>query len=590
MITKRLSGMVAVALLLLLASCGKKNPSYTKFIPKDANYVIGVDVRSILQKLDKDSLSVDNMMGAFKEEGNKEDFTKALDMYNQFKDAGIDWSSRVYVAINLGNMMSGGTPGVQIVAGMSDSKKFEEFLKKQPKTKDIKTAEGFSYAGDDEAVVGWTKDAVILATAEHSRPAYDSYAPDDSTGGMTKPPSETNAGNTPVEKLKKYFALAKDASITEAEGFTDLQGKSADVNVYSQTGDMAKNFPMIAMMPKVKELLQGYSTTTLNFEDGKAVVESNGYLGKPLADILKKYAGPEVDMDLVNNYPSNNVDGVMAFSFKPELISGLVTELGFDGPANMGLGQAGLTMNDVTKLFKGDFAVVVSDFAVTKEDAGKDAYSYSREVPTAKVVFAARIGDKAVLDKLLALGQKQGFIIRNGNNIVAASNGQPVPSPYVVTITNDLLVFASDAATHSAYIAKSQKIGLPSDASGKLKGKAISMFVDFQKIMGGLGVNMFDSSNASGKAILDKAKGTFKNVYYTLDNFDGKVLTGKAEVNFVDEKKNSLAQVVRFGMYAYQQDQLDKAARAKEYDSMVPDSVITAPMIAAPADTSAMPR
>lgn len=577
MITKRLSGLVAAALMLLLFSCGKKNVSYTKFIPKDANYVIGVDVKSIIQKLDKDSLSVENMMGTFKQEGNKEDFTKALDMYNQFKDAGIDWRSRVYISVNLGNMMSGGTPGVQVVAGMSDVKKFEDFLKKQPKTKDIKTAEGFSYAGDDETAVGWNKDAVIVATAEHARPSYDNYMPD-SLGNMAKPPSQTNAGNTPVEKLKKYFALAKNASIAEAEGFSDLQGKTADVNVYSQTGDMAKNFPMMAMMPKVKDLLQGYSTTTLNFEDGKAVVESNGYLGKTLADILKKYAGPEVDMDLVNNYPSNNIDGIMAFSFKPELISGLVTELGFDGPANMGLSQVGLTMNDVNKLFKGDFAVVVSDFAITKEEAGKDAYSYSREVPTAKMIFAAKIGDKAVLDKLLALGQKQGMIIRNGNNIVLANNGQAAPSPFVITITNDVLVFASDAATHAAYLAKSQKIGLPSDATGKLKSKAISSFIDFQKIMGGLGANLFDSSNTSGKATLDKAKATFKNAYYTMDNFDGKVLTAKAEVNFVDEKKNSLAQIVRFGMYAYQQSEAEKATRMKEYDSMPMDSATTVPL------------
>ena len=66
MTTKRLSGLVAAACMLLLFSCGKKTSSYTKYIPKDANYVVGVDVKSIIQKLDKDSLSVENMMTTFK--------------------------------------------------------------------------------------------------------------------------------------------------------------------------------------------------------------------------------------------------------------------------------------------------------------------------------------------------------------------------------------------------------------------------------------------------------------------------------------------------------------------------------------------
>ncbi len=581
MTPKRLSGLVAIACMLLLFSCSKKSSSYTKYIPKEANYVVGVDVKSIVQKLDKDSLSVENMMATFKNDGNTKEMTHAMDMYKQFKESGIDWSNRVYIAVNIGNMMNGGSPGVEVVASLSDAAKFETFLKNQPKTKDVKTGEGFSYTGNDEMAIGWTKDAVIFATAEQNRPSYDDYMPD-SSGNMTKPPSATTAGNSPAEKLKTYFKLDKATSILEAEGFTDLQGKSGDVVMYSQTGNLSKSFPMIAMMPKVKDLLQGYSTTILNFEDGKVTVESNGYLGDKLASILKKYAGPETDMDLVSNYPSNNVDGVIAFSFKPELFSGFATELGFDGPANDKLRQVGLTMDDVTKAFKGNFAVVVSDFSLRNGDAGKDANSSSFSMPTAKMIFAARIGDKAAFDKILNLAQQQGLIIRNGNNISIASNGQPENTPFVISIANDVLVFASDAATHSAYLAKSQKIGLPSDASGKIKGKAISAFIDIEKILNGFGSGMFTGSDASGKAVMDKAKATFKNVYYTMDNFDGKVLTGKAEVNFVDEKKNSLAQIVHFAIYAYQQEEAEKATRMKEWNSM-PDSsaTLTPPVISA---------
>ena len=265
MTPKRLSGLLAIACMLLLVSCGKKSSSYTKYIPKEANYVVGVDVKSIIQKLDKDSLSVDNMMTTFKNDDNKNEMNHAMDMYKQFRESGIDWSNRVYVAVNLSNMMNGSTPAVEIVAGLSDPTKFETFLRSQPKTKDVKTGEGYSYTGNDEMAIGWTKDAVVFATAEHARPSYEDYLPD-SAGNMTKPPSATTAGNSPAEKLKMYFKLDKAASIVEAPGFTDLQGKNGDLVLYSQTGNLGNSFPMLAMVPKLKEMINGYyNMTTVNF-------------------------------------------------------------------------------------------------------------------------------------------------------------------------------------------------------------------------------------------------------------------------------------------------------------------------------------
>lgn len=577
MITKRLSGLLAVAVLLLV-SCGKKNPSYTKYIPKESNYVVGIDVRSILEKLDKDSLSVEKIMTTFKDETSNEKLTKALDTYNQFKDAGIDWASRVYIAASLnGSLMGGGSfnGNVEAVAGMKDSKKFEEFLKKQPNTKDIKKGDGFSYTGDGDKIIGWNEDAVIFVTAQSG--SSDDYMPD-SLGNMSKPQSANNA-TASADLLKKFFKLDKKESISEAEGFGDLQSQKGDVVVYSQSGNMAKSFPFLAMVPKLADFMKGYSTSILNFENGKVVTESTGHLGKEAADFLKKYAGPEIDWSLVENYASSNVDGVVAFSFNPTLIPGLIQYLGFEGPANMGLQQAGLTLEETGKIFKGDFAVVVSDFAISRTAAqpGKDDISgmASSTMPTAKMVFVAKLGDKAVVEKLLKMATDRGLIVRNGNMI--APNPQMTGGaafPYAISIANDQLTFASDAATLTAYQAKSGKITLPSGVESTLKGKAASAYVDVEKILAGISPTMFDSNSAAEQAVLNQAKATFKNGWYTFSNISGNSITSKAEFNLMSDKQNSLSQIIKFGIFAYQQNKIAEASRAKEMESM-------------PADTSA---
>ena len=583
MTTKRLSGLLVVA-IMLLASCGKKNPSYTKYIAKDANYVVGIDVRSILEKLDKDSLSVEKIMTTFKDETSTENFTKALDTYSQFKDAGIDWTSRVYVAvtINSGGFMGGGSSfsgNVEAVAGVKDVKKLEEFLKKQPNTKDIKKGDGFSYTGDGEKMIGWNDDAVLFVT---SQSGYAGYNVSDSSD-MNKPQSAENA-TASTDLLKKFFKQDKKESIAEAEGFSDLQSQKGDVVVYSQSGNMVKGF--LVTVPKLADFIKGYSTSVVNFENGKVVTESTSHLTKEAADFLKKYAGPEVNWNLVENYASSNVDGVVAFSFDPKLIPGLVQYLGFEGPAGMVLPQAGLTLEETGKIFKGDFAVVVSDFAMSGQpmQPGKDdaMSSAGSSMPTAKMVFVASIGDKAVFEKLLKLGTDKGFIVRNGNNIMP--NPQMTggtPFPYAISVANDQLVFASDATTLAAYQAKSGKITLPSGVESTLKGKAASAYVDAQKIMGGISPTMFSENSASEKAIFDQAKATFKDGWYTFSNLSGSSITSKAEFNMMNDKQNSLSQIIKFGMFAYNQTKAERAARKTEMESMPSDSadMMAPPMV-----------
>ena len=86
---KRLAGLVVVAMMLLTA-CSKKGPSYTRYIPKNASYVIAMDVKEMITKLEKDSLTVENMMAVLKDTSDPSKYSEAMTIWSQFKDAGLE--------------------------------------------------------------------------------------------------------------------------------------------------------------------------------------------------------------------------------------------------------------------------------------------------------------------------------------------------------------------------------------------------------------------------------------------------------------------------------------------------------------------
>src|SRR6188768_2155650 len=95
---KRLAGLAIIATMLLTA-CSKKGPSYTRYIPKNASYVIALDVKEMIGKLEKDSLTVENMMAVLKDSSNPSQYSEAMTIWGQFKDAGLDFENKVFLTV-----------------------------------------------------------------------------------------------------------------------------------------------------------------------------------------------------------------------------------------------------------------------------------------------------------------------------------------------------------------------------------------------------------------------------------------------------------------------------------------------------------
>ncbi|MFX8860289.1 hypothetical protein ABTM70_19175, partial [Acinetobacter baumannii] len=77
-----------------------------------------------------------------------------------------------------------------------------------------------------------------------------------------------------------------------------------------------------------------YAASTLSFDAGKININSTTYTNPALTALLKKYAGPTVNLSLLEKYPSQNIQGIFLASFNPEIFGGLLQQLEVEGLVN----------------------------------------------------------------------------------------------------------------------------------------------------------------------------------------------------------------------------------------------------------------
>ena len=288
-------------------------------------------------------------------------------------------------------------------------------------------------------------------------------------------------------------------------------------------------------MSKASDLLKDtYTSGAINFENGEVDMDVKSYPNATLADTLKKYAGPKVDMDLLNKYPGA-VTGYALFSFDPKLIVAILNFTGVLQTANQFLQNQGYTIDDIVKAFKGDFAVVFSNVGMQQ----KQVQGYKYSAPTAKLIVDAAIGDKASYDKIMASLAKQGLMVQKNGQYVPAQLDEN-PMGFTMYSDNKNIVFSNDSALMKQYNAGSGKAALPSGISGKTKGTAVAFYVDVASIL-----NTIPKDSSSGEMI-DEAKQTFKDVIATSDNYSNGSVKGHLELHTVNEKENSLAALTRY--------------------------------------------
>ncbi len=233
----------------------------------------------------------------------------------------------------------------------------------------------------------------------------------------------------------------------------------ADGYVFSSSNTSLGALSMFPLsLPKLEELLKdNYTTATLSFEAGKIVAKSATYTNPVVSNILKQYAGPTVNLSMIERYPSDKINGLMMASFNPEIFGGFLKQLEVEGLINGRLEQAGISLDDLYKSLKGDIAVVVSDLALSQPEPQQknDEADMVKKKPFGKMIFNAPVGDKASFTKLMDKVADLGYIRKEGNTY---KSGDLMRIFGIYMLADDKnLVIASDSLTYAQYMANNSR-------------------------------------------------------------------------------------------------------------------------------------
>ncbi|MDQ2752639.1 MAG: DUF4836 family protein [Bacteroidota bacterium] len=534
-----------LVIVLFAVSCKSSAPKQTKYIPKDASVVLAINPKKLSDKLADSKVSLDSILRSAV--GSD---TSLMITSNDITNSGIDLSKDIFLFVNqTGSMMSGSSATTGIVAVLNKVSQFEDFLKKKMPSAQIKKEKDYSYAtGKNGFVVGWNDDIVLIDNVTAINPQ---------TAGQSATPDAAH------QQLTALFAQKEDASLASVKQFKDANDGKADVFFWSNSNGALATIPMLGMSKASDLLKDTYTAGAINFEKGEVDMDLKSYPNTTLADTLKKYAGPKVNMDLLTKYPGA-VNGYALFSFDPKIIVAILNFAGLLQTTNQFLQNQGYTMDDIVKAFKGDFAIVFSNFGMQQKNV--QGFKYSS--PYAKLVVDAAIGDKASYDKIVASLAKQGLMVQK--------NGQYVPAPldenpqgFTMYTDNKNVLFSNDSALMKQYNAGSGKITLPSDISGKTKGTAVAFYVDVASILNTI------PKDSSSDEMINSAKQTFKDVIATTDNYSNSSVKSHLELRTVNQKENSLATLTRyFGSLSATMKRMKEATGTDDINVNPPTSIL----------------
>ncbi|QEH40185.1 DUF4836 family protein [Chitinophaga sp. XS-30] len=543
------------AAVLLLAACSK-TPEQGKHIPKTAALVVGINSKQIQQKLVTEGLTVDKLFESLQQKDTSSAMGKAL---KDAENSGVDLQGDVYVAMVPGE---NGKAYFAAYASLKDESKFEAFIKEKTQ-KEVTAGTDFKYVadGNGKGIIGFDKNMIIGVFG------FDPNA--SQYGGGNEGLDEKSA----VDIVNSLFHMKADESIAGVESFKDVHKEKGDAIFWMSSEQIYAFNPgtpsgMAALMTtNVKKLTAGsYQTAAVHFENGKIKVNSLSYTGEEMQAIMKKYPMEKVDIDMLEKYPSEDIFGFMLVNFDLRMLGDIIKLVGMDGLANVGLAEAGITLDDILKAFKGEIALIGSDFSVKSQPSEWDP-SYSTTKPELKWAFNMKVGDKAAFEKVMNSPMVGQMFTKQGNEYVP---NQPL-GPVALSVNDQRILAASDAELLSAYDAGKEKASVESGVLSKVKGSVMGMYLNVEK----LASNIPAEEMKLPDSVLNDLKGLLKDVTVVSEPASGKTQKSVLELNFKNENQNTLVQITNFTTRMYHYYLARKAEDRAKWGAVITDTAVT---------------
>lgn len=561
----RLNIFAAFVVLALLVSCGKTNKQ-GKLIPKDAVMVLHLNGKSLNEKLPWDELKTNVLFAQLIADSSvPATFKRALENPD---NSGIDIKTDILVFM----LKDSAGAYVAVEGTVKDAAKFKSFNLDLSEGGSESETNGVSYIAKAPMCVGWNKEKFVYILNAPQLGNNISFG-NTGSGGMTDITSSRDLGAT----CRSVFDLKESASLAKDEKFSDLMKKDGDIHFWLNAEQAQKGAQSIAALSMIKmdKIYEGsYTVATANFNEGKLDIDYKTYAGPAIKDVLKKYAGGNLDESMLKRLPAKDVAMALAFHFKPEGIKELLKVMELEPLINMGLAFVGFSLDDFIKANKGDIMLAISDFRMKTDSVSykgkddQDEYIVTSE-PKPDFIFAAGVNDKDAFGKLIKAAQKMGSFsdsavsegkisYNTNNNLFAISNSKDNVDKYLAGGSNNF------------------------DFISKISGNPFGAYFNVQTLMKAY-VNEA-TKDSSDRIIYDASLKFWDNIYMTGGDYSDGGISYKMEINLLDKKTNSLKQLNQYLAKVAEVMQAKRKAEELRWKSIEPVMMDTTAIIQAPVE------
>ncbi|MCD2423902.1 DUF4836 family protein [Niabella pedocola] len=550
--------ILSFCLALIFTACNKGGKTGL-LIPNDAGMVFHVDLASLSSKLTWAEIKQTSWFTAAL---NQTSDSLGKQLLNDPETSGIDPKGSLVFFLKR-NSSNG---YVAFEGNLKDAAKFAKVIEDGGKGKVKVEKDGeysFVKSPDNDNAVVYFNDKRFIAVIDASGVSKGFPGSRSSFGGSVE--------KYPVDSLKLFakntFQLKGSALLDSDKRFAELIGDKADMHFWVNSGNLYSGLAggVMAMM-KFNALLDGAITAgKANFDNGKITADMKNYYGKEMTELLKKNSGSNITDETISHLPEQDVLAAFSMSYAPSYIKDLIKLLGFDGIANAGLAQLGISIDDFTKANGGTQSFALTNVTVTAKptavtlDNG-ETIPYEKDDTKFDFVFGSSVGDKTSFQKLIDAFRK------------TIDKEMPVKDSALERIKNKLTdkwfaIGGSDAEV-DAFLTGGKK---PAYAQS-FTGHSMGGYVNLQKIFNTVIAN--SKKDSTYKKNLEVSANFWKTVTMHSDIKGGEV-SSKVEVNLADGTTNALKQLNKYV------DQMYQAAPKKD--------VIDVEEITTPADTAAAP-
>lgn len=561
----------ALFFLLMVATMSMQaQKDLQQFIPKDATFVVSMDLGNLNSKISFDKLKQYD----FYKEGIKEmqkdlarDNEKAAKMIQNPEEAGIDIMGKSYMFGKLDKDAS----LFGFVFNIADSKKFTKFFKETivPEAKGgvMGKSGKFQTFTDGEGSIAWNDKVGIISGGELNGSTEEGASRENLVSTFTKSVLASTPANS-ILSSNRYLRATK--------------GKKSDMRMWMdykwvldmQTqGSELSEMGMGKMMDSFKGLYKDTDyMVDLNFNDGSIVMDSKMFTNNETLALLKKMSTGELNKNFTKYLPKDNLLGYFSLAINTKnMADGLFTmfnpmmeESGMNREQLEGMalgalnGMAGLNLDKdgLYELIRGDMVFAVTglrEFTVKKtqydEDFNKIEVEAKEQLP--EFSFMMSHGKKEDIMKIIELGVNTGALAKLSDGAYKLAIPIPdVPMDMYLAMKDGILFMTNNTDLVSGKLAKgySKKDQITGEQLKTMKESSGAFFWDIPQTLNAA------SAYAAQQGMKDKSIDKIINV--SKQSLESMIMTTSKTVknsydseftfNFVNKRMNSLDQLFSY--------------------------------------------